>query len=71
MTSGKVVPLGQHLRADQDARLAAVDALDRFLERPRLRTASRSMRASGKSGKQLGQRLLDALGALAHGLAPA
>ena len=64
----KVMALGDHLRADQDARIARGHALDdRFHDRRGLRTTSRSSRTSGACREEFAQHLLDTLGALAHG----
>ena len=61
------MPLGEHLRADQDARLAAVHALEhgsawRPVRRGRVPVQARERRVR----EQPRQGLLDALGALAH-----
>ena len=47
---GEVVALGEHLRADQNSRLAAVHAVEHGLTAPRADAVSRSSRASGASG---------------------
>ena len=64
----KVVALGQHLRADQQAHLAAVNTLDHFLERAALAHGIAVDAGQREFGKEIGQRLLDALRALSHGL---
>ena len=64
----KVVALGDHLGADEDARLAAVDARE---HRFHLALAAHRVAiepGERRAGKLLAQRLLDALGALADWL---
>ena len=59
--------LGEHLRADQDARLAAVHPVEHGLNRASARGAIPVQPRQRCVGKQARQGLLDAFGALPHG----
>ncbi len=65
---GKVVALRQHLGADEDARLAAVHALEHRLNRAARRGRVPVESRDRVRRKQTRQRLLDAFGTLAHGV---
>ena len=62
----KVVALGDHLRADQDARLAAGDPANYLLDVAALAHHVAIEAGDGHVREQLRQRFLDALRALAH-----
>ena len=60
----KVMPLGQHLRADQDAGAAAVHPVDGALELPLLAQHIAIEAFDGVGGEPVGQCLLHAFGAM-------